>query len=37
MVAGQPGEGGRNVVQHATRDKEVVSGHAIILSHKMVD
>lgn len=37
MVNGQPGDCGRDVVQHATRDKEVVSGHAIILLQKMVD
>ena len=37
MVAGHPGESGRYVVQHATRDKEVVKGHAIILPQEMVE
>lgn len=37
MVAGHPGDCGRDVVQHATRDKEIVSGHAIILLQKMVE
>ena len=37
MVAGQAGECGHNVVQHATRDKEVVKGHAIILPQEMVE
>ena len=37
MVAGHPGDCGRDVVQHATRDKEVVSGHALILLQKTVE
>ena len=37
MVAGQAGECGHDVVQHAIRDKEVVRGHAIILPQEMVE
>lgn len=37
MVNGHSGDRGRDVVQHATRDKEIVSGHALILLQKMVE
>ena len=36
-MAGQAGECGQDVVQHATWDKEVVRGHAIILLQEMVE
>lgn len=37
MVAGQTGKRGHDAVQHATLDKELVSGHATILPLAMVE